>query len=237
MKRLNPAPLLSLLNKANEQDKNIMMKTITAILLMLIVANASVAQKHKTYDYSNIDPAQWIIPNSDGVSYSMATYQGAKALMMKKNFNDPKNAWIAYPKGLTFKDGEIELDMASTTGNEYLGLAFRIKDAHHYQTLYFRPASSGTINAIQYMPEKKAEFNWWDYEADKYQAKAKLPATTWFHIKAVVKGQTLTVYVDHQVTPSMVYKALDPDLKEGSAGFWFGNSLACAYKNLIIKTY
>jgi len=26
-------------------------------------------------------------------------------------------------------------------------------------------------------------------------------------------------------------------LKNGSVGFWFGNSSACAYKNLIIKTY
>jgi hypothetical protein len=87
------------------------------------------------------------------------------------------------------------------------------------------------------MPEKKDDFNWWDYEADKYQAKAKLPATAWFHIKAVVKGQTLTVYVDRDPKPAMVYTALDPEFKSGSAGFWFGNSAACAYKNLVIKTY
>jgi len=213
------------------------MRTLFSILLMLIVTDASIAQRHKTHNYSVIDTTQWIIPNSGGVSYSMETYKGARALMMRKNFADAKFGRVAYPKGLTFKDGEIELDMASTTGNEYLGLAFRIKDAHHYQTLYFRPASTGTINAIQYMPEKKTEFNWWDYEADKYQAKATLPATTWFHIKAVVKGQMLTVYVDHQPKPAMVYKALDPDLKEGSVGFWFGNNTACAYKNLIVKTY
>ena len=167
----------------------------------------------------------------------MDTYKGEKALILKKNFNAPKNAWIAYPKGLNFTNGEIELDMASTTGNDFVGLAFRIKDDHHYQSLYFRPASSGTINAIQYMPEKKSEFNWWDYEAEKYQAKATLPATDWFHIKAVVKGNQLTVYVDHQPKPSMTYTALDPALKSGSVGFWFGNSVACAYKNLTVKTY
>lgn len=213
------------------------MRGLFSLLLMLIMADVSIAQKHKTYNYTAIEPAQWIIPNTGGVSYSMEAYKGAEALMMKKNFADAKFGCVAYPKGLDFKDGEIELDMASTTGGEYLGLAFRIKDAHHYQTLYFRPASTGTINAIQYMPEKKAEFNWWDYEVDKYQAKATLPATTWFHIKAVVKGQTLTVYVDHQPKPAMVYKALDPELKEGSVGFWFGNNVACAYKNLVVKTY
>jgi hypothetical protein len=167
----------------------------------------------------------------------MQTYKSAKALIIKKGFNNYKFGAVAYPKGLNFTDGEIELDMASSNGKEYLGLAFRILDAHHYQTLYFRPESSGTINAIQYMPEKKDEFNWWDYEADKFQAKATIPATAWFHVKAVVKGQTLTVYIDHQPKPAMVYTNLDPYLKQGSVGYWFGNSSSCAYKNLIVKTY
>jgi len=127
--------------------------------------------------------------------------------------------------------------MASTTGNDYIGLAFRIMDANHYESLYFRPASSNTINAVQYMPEKKAEFNWWDYEADKYQAKATLPSTAWFHVKAVVKGRQLTVYVNRQSKPAMIRNDLDPSLKSGSVGFWFGNSTACAYKDLTIKTY
>ncbi len=205
--------------------------------LLLITGNALIAQQKKTHDFTHIDTTKWIIPNSGGQSYSLSTYKGSKALILKKNFDNYKFGGIAYPKGLNFKDGEIELDMASSNGKEYLGVAFRIRDAHHYETLYFRPAGSNTINAVQYMPEKKDEFNWWDYEADKYQAKATLPATDWFHIKAVIKGQTLTVYVNHQPKPAMVYKALDPELKNGSVGFWFGNSSACAYKNLIVKTY
>jgi len=213
------------------------MKTfITA--LFLVIVNASIAQqKHKTHDYTTIKPSEWIIPNSGGVGYSLYNYKGSKALIMKKDFNNYKFGSVAYPKNLIFKDGEIELDMASTTGKDFVGLAFRIQDVHHYQTLYFRPASSGTINAIQYMPEKKEDFNWWDYEAEKYQAKATLPATAWFHIKTIVKGNRLTVYVDHQPKPAMVYTALDPELKSGSVGFWFGNSAACVYKNLTVKTY
>ncbi|MBS1527253.1 MAG: DUF1080 domain-containing protein [Bacteroidetes bacterium] len=210
------------------------MKTFLSIIL---VAFATLTVSQTKHDYTNIDPAKWVFPKTPGLSYDFENYHGAKALMLKKNFNSPKAAFIAYPKDLNFKDGEIELDMASTTGQDYLGLAFRIKDPSHYESLYFRPASSGTINAIQYMPEKKAEFNWWDYEADKYQAKATLPAKTWFHIKAVVKGNTLTVFVNGQAKPAMVYTPLDSGIKEGSVGLWFGNSTACAYKNLVIKTY
>ena len=213
------------------------MKTQLIIIIMLICGVTAAQQKTKVHNYSVIKTSEWVIPNSDGVSYSVDTYKSSKALIIKKSFNNYKFGAIAYPKDLNFTDGEIELDMASSNGNEYLGLAFRIQDAHHYQTLYFRPASSGTINAIQYIPAKKADFNWWDYEADKYQAKATLPATEWFHIKAVVKGQTLAVYVNHQPKPAMIYTTLDPELKSGSVGFWFGNSLSCAYKNLTVKTY
>lgn len=204
---------------------------------MLTPAIAGAQQKSKTHNYSIIQTSQWVLPNANGVSSSMQTYKGSKALVIKKSFNNYKFGAVAYPKGLNFTDGEIELDMASSNGQEYLGLAFRIQDAHHYQTLYFRPASTGTINAIQYMPEKKEDFNWWDYEAEKYQAKATLPATNWFHVKAVVKGRELKVYVDNQAMPAMVYKELDPDLKQGSVGYWFGNSASCAYKNLTIITY
>lgn len=125
------------------------------------------------------------------MSYRMNTYKGSNALFMKTNFDNYKFGALANSKGLIFSDGQIELDLATSNGSEYLGRALRIRDAHHYQTLYFRPASTGTINAVQYMPEKKDEFNWWDYQADKYQAKAALPATNWFHIKAVVKGREL----------------------------------------------
>lgn len=204
------------------------------ILLLALAAGAVTAQKSKTHNYKSINVTGWVIPNSGGISYSLDKATGV--LLIKKNFDNYKFGCIAYPRGLNFKDGTIELDMASTTGKDFLGIAFRIQDASHYQCLYFRPASSGTINAIQYMPEKKNEFNWWDYEAEKYQAKATLPATGWFHIKAVVKGQTLTMYVDHQARPAMVYTALDPELKNGSVGFWFGNSAACTYKNLTVKT-
>ena len=129
-------------------------------ILLLAIGIGSAAQKAKTHVYRVIDPAQWVIPNSGGVSYETSTYQGVKALIIKKNFNNYKFGCVAYPKNLKFTDGEIELDMASTTGKEYLGLAFRIQNPHRYETLYFRPESSGTINAIQYMPEKKDDFNW-----------------------------------------------------------------------------
>ena len=87
------------------------------------------------------------------------------------------------------------------------------------------------------MPEKKDDFNWWDYESDKFQARATLPMHAWFHVKAIVKGSTVSVFVNNETKPSLVYNHLDNSLKSGSVGYWFGNSSDGAYKNLIVKSF
>lgn len=206
-------------------------------MLFLIVVKSYAQQGHQVIDYSVIKPSEWAIAKTDTLDYAVGTYLGKPAFFLKRRFANSKSASIAYPKNLEFKDGIIELDIASPEGKYgFVGLAFRIRDPHHYETLYFRPGSSGTINAIQYMPEKKSEFNWWDYKSDKFQAKGILPEKQWFHVKAIVKGRQLSVFLDNQPQPVMVRNDLDPSLKSGSVGFWLGNSSSGAYKNLKLKS-
>jgi len=212
------------------------MKTYFTVLLIASVSCGFAQQKPVVHNYSVIKPTEWVIPKNDTLDCAFDNYAGAKALLLKRKIQNYKGASIAYPKALNFKDGTIEMDLASPAGkNGFVGFAFRIKDAHHYETLYFRPGSSGTINAVQYMPEKKSEFNWWDYEADKYQSKTTLPLNAWFHVKAIVKGSVIAVFINNQPKPVMVYKSLDPTLKTGSVGFWLGNCNEGAYKNLVVK--
>jgi len=212
-----------------------MKKLFTIALIVLLATNYAFGQTR--HSYSVIKPAEWVIPRTDTLDYSLGQYQGKNALIMKRKFGNYKSASIAYPANANFKDGIIEADLAWTgKQNGFVGIAFRIKDAHHYQVVYFRPESTGTINAIQYMPEKKAEFNWWDYEADKYQAKATLPLHDWFHVKLVVKGNSVTVYLNNESKPAMVYTTMDSSLQSGSVGYWLGNSEAGAFKNLAVTS-
>jgi len=212
-----------------------MKPTFAALFMSCFLAAA--CQQKQVYNYSKINPSEWIIPHTDTLGYSFGQYQGQNALLMTRKYGDYKQASIAYPVKSNFKDGVIEADMAwiGKMGG-YLGIAFRIKDAHHYQVVYFRPESSGTINAIQYMPEKKAEFNWWNYEAAKYQAKATLPLHDWFHVKLVVKSNSVSVFVNNQPKPAMVYSNMDESLQSGAVGYWFGNSQEGAFKNLVVTT-
>jgi hypothetical protein len=213
------------------------MKKLMLMLCLFMAAEAHAQQKYQVHNFAVVKPQEWIIPKNDTLDYEFGAYLGQKALLIKRKIDNYKSASLAYPKSLNFKDGIIEFDLAfAGKGNGYIGLAFRIKDAHHYETVYFRPLSSGTINAIQYMPEKKTEFNWWDYEANKYQASAILPRNGWFHVKVVVMGSKMEVYVNNALKPAMVYTALDASLKSGSVGYWHGNSSLGAYKNLVVKT-
>jgi hypothetical protein len=212
------------------------MKKLSTSLLLLLAAAACAQQKPAVHSYAQINPSEWVIPRNDAVDYSFGQYQGKTALLMKRKIRDYKAGTPVYPKNLSFTDGTIEADMAwPPDKGGYIGLAFRIKDEHHYDVVYFRPESSGTINAIQYMPALKVDFDWWDYEANKYQAVATLPLHDWFHIKLVVKGSTLTVFVNNQPKPAMVYKALDSSLKSGSVGYWLGNSAVEAFRGLVVK--
>jgi len=214
------------------------MKTIFTLLMLQIFTLANAQQKQVVHNYSVINPSEWIIPRTDTLDYTFDQYLGQKARLMKRKIGNYKSASVAYPKDLKFKDGIIEMDAAwPGESGGFVGLAFRIRDAHHYETVYFRPESSGTINAMQYMPEKKLEYNWWDYENDKYQAKATLPLHAWFHIKVIVKGSTLTVFVNHGAKPVFIYNNLDSSLKSGPVGFWLGNCQVGAYGNLVVTEF
>jgi hypothetical protein len=214
------------------------MKISNTLMFLLVLSGVHGQRKAIVHNYSVIKAKDWIIPRSDTLDYTFDQYQGQKALLLKRKIENYKSASIAWPQNIDFKDGIIEADLAwAGKQGGYIGLAFRIKDAHHYEVVYFRPESSGTINAIQYMPEKKAEFNWWDYESDKYQAKATIPLRSWFHVKLVVKGNAVTVFVNNQPKPAMVYGSLDNSLKNGSVGYWLGNTEIGAFKNLTVTNY
>ncbi len=185
-----------------------------SFVLLIMYAQTVAAQ---TTDYSNINVSGWQTQRSDTLDYAQKDYLGKPAFMLMRNYQSATGASLAYPKNLDFTNGSIELDIATPSGqNGFVGIAFHIQDSNHYETVYFRPGSSGTGYAVQYMPKKKPEFNWWDYEDLYWQSTATLPDTDWFHVKIVVQGKDMKVYLNRQSTPVMTRTDLDPSLPHGS---------------------
>src|SRR5450631_1100635 len=131
--------------------------------IVLLMATLGGHAQSGGVDYSTVRVSDWVTQRSDTLDYALREFGGKRAFILIRKFANSKSASLAYPKELDFTNGSIELDIASPNGKQgFVGIAFHIQDSNHYETLYFRPGSSGTGEAIQYMPKKKPEFDWWD---------------------------------------------------------------------------
>ncbi|MBT4821587.1 MAG: hypothetical protein HON70_38115, partial [Lentisphaerae bacterium] len=123
---------------------------LTASMAALLVACVAAAQQPKR------QAADWNVTNG---TIAVKNYQGKKALHLVSS----KKLTLARRRGMSFRDGTIELDIAAAAkGDHYIGVAFRMQDKvakalkvqdnskQLFENIYFRPFKSGTENAIQY---------------------------------------------------------------------------------------
>ncbi len=186
-----------------------------------------------TRNFSLLKKDEWVVKNT---RFTASEYKGKKALRLKGNYA------LAYIKGLEFEDGTIEVDVASLSrGRMYFGVAFRVQEdvnkkvsakdnsKQKYEYVYFRPFASETPNAVQYCAAG-TKYNW-EYLRKNfpgvYEAKAKLPAIDWFHVKIVVSGQKAEVYVNNAKKPALTVKDLKHGKSKGSVGVYTYWKTAC----------
>jgi len=140
------------------------------------------------------------------------------------------SAWLAMLEGLNFQSGTIEADLKGRDLLQlsFLGIAFHIKDSAGYEVVYFRPFNFNTPDsirhhhAVQYM--QLPDYPWQRLRKEKpeqYESNIIDPplAESWFHIKLVVEGEWITVFVNYACTPSLRVKSLW-DNREGRIALW-----------------
>ena len=193
---------------------------LTTFMAALLVACVAAAQQPKR----QVD--DWNVTNG---TIAVENYQGKEAFHLVSS----KTLTLARRRGMSFRDGTIELDIAAPgKGNHYLGVAFRVQDKvarnlkvrdsskRLFENIYFRPFASGTGNAIQYCASG-TKCNWSYLRKNYpgvYEAKTDLSETGWFHVKIVIAGVTAKVYVNDATTPDLVVKDLKHGLSEGGVG-------------------
>lgn len=103
-------------------------------------------------------------------------------------------------KDVVFADGTIEFDMFMPD-HGILGLRLRAKDRDNAEALYFRPQKdcATAVDCMQYMPLEHGAFEWDLFP--EYQAAAPLRLLAWNHVRIVVAGQAMTVYLNDASTP------------------------------------
>jgi hypothetical protein len=113
-----------------------------------------------------------------------------------------------------FSNGTIEFD-AKFVGSRITGITFR----HHGDTadaLYFRPNPRCAVadDCIQYMPTAHHLFEWDLY--GQYQARAPIDPATWNHVRLVVSGGRMNVFVNGPRVPTLAVDRLVGGYADGA---------------------
>jgi hypothetical protein len=148
--------------------------------------------------------------------------------------NEAPDAGLMILKGSDLHDGDIELDIKGShqMQQSFVGVAFHIQNSTTYDAVYFRPFNFKSNEAlrrshsVQYisMPD-----NDWEKLRNQFPGKYEhevFPAPDpdeWFHVKIVLKGYHVSVYVNNERQPSLEVDRIS-NSTHGSVGLWVGNN-------------
>jgi len=124
------------------------------------------------------------------------------------------NSGNAVLKGITFSDGTIEFDV-NTIGRGAPGIAFRQQDEGNFELLYLRPDPNCPAfrACIQYAPQTHGVLLWDLFP--QYETRAPLRENGWNHIKMVVSGRRMNVFVNDATSPTLEVGRLEGDTMKG----------------------
>jgi hypothetical protein len=124
------------------------------------------------------------------------------------------NTGDALLKDITFADGTIEFDV-NTVGRGAPGIAFRQQDDANFELLYLRPDPNCPAfrACIQYAPQTHGVLLWDLFP--QYEDRAPLRENGWNHIKMVISGRRMNVFVNDAPSPTLRVGRLEGDAMTG----------------------
>lgn len=162
------------------------------------------------------------------------------------HLNKAAGAGIAWMNGQVFDKGVIEFDIKGKDEfqSSFLGIAFHGVNNSIYESIYFRPFNFRSTDlarkshAVQYIA--LPGYDWPMLRADfpnQYEQPVS-PAPDpdqWFHVKIIVAGELVSVYVNNHKRPALKVKSLT---RTGGKmiGCWVGNDSDGNWKNLKISS-
>ncbi|HZY77888.1 MAG TPA: hypothetical protein VFE50_00100 [Cyclobacteriaceae bacterium] len=183
-----------------------MKKFLTTAITVLFMLPL-LAQNKKTPNYSiPFTPDKWDFQPGTA---EFVDYKGRKAMKI--------NSGNAVLKNTVFKDGTIEYDVEATGGHLF---GFRRKDNQEQESFYFRLQRAGdklANDGIQYAPFINGVLLWDMYPA--YQGPTPYRKGEWNHVKIVVSGKQMRLYVNNGAEPVLSIPALDANTTEGTIAF------------------
>jgi hypothetical protein len=122
-------------------------------------------------------------------------------------------------KAPDFTDGTVEFDF-EPLDPRFANIYFRWQSAAENECVYFRTARAGDPtagDALQYAPTLGG-ISTWDL-LGHFQTKAPFQKQAWNHVKLVVSGAQLRVYVNHAAQPTLSIPRLEGNVTAGRIAF------------------
>lgn len=186
-----------------------------------LISVSLMAQKQKTINIP-LEPSAWEF-SAEGVEFIQH-----KGMAAAKIVSDTAKL---VAKGIDFSNGTIEFDVESLQP-PFTGIYFRRQNDAESEYFYLRVQRAGfplAIDAVQYAPFVKHVLLW--DMLGYYQGPAQLRKNEWNHVKMVVSGMQMLVYVNDMNTPALQIPRLEGNTKSGSIAL-SGRSV---YANVVVK--
>jgi hypothetical protein len=124
------------------------------------------------------------------------------------------NSGDAVLKDVTFSNGTIEFDV-NTVGRGAPGIIFRQQDEKNFELVYLRPdpACPAFRACIQYAPQTHGVLLWDLFP--QYENRAQLRENGWNHIRMVVSGRRMNIFVNDAPSPALEVGRLEGDAMKG----------------------
>jgi hypothetical protein len=121
----------------------------------------------------------------------------------------------ALRRDIKFADGTVEFDLAVTGGRAFAYFQFRMTSDEDHEEVYFRPHKSGLPDAVQYAPVHQGLSAWQLYHGPGGTAPAEFVRNGWTHIKIVIGGVSVAVFVGDVSEPQLVVPRMARPRAEG----------------------
>lgn len=200
------------------------MKKVLSILLILLVTQ-SLAQKNKPslaskrQDYFiPLTPMHWTFQAG---KVDFMDYKGQKTMRLAQQ------AGAVVLNEVVFQDGTIEFDLEPIRPESAQSIYFHRLDQNEQEIVYLR--TNSTMNplandGIQYSPYVGG-VNLWDLYPE-YQAPALLKPGEWNHVKLVISGSRLQVFLNQAPQAVLDIPKLEANSRQGSIAFEGASYLA-----------
>ena len=207
------------------------------VVCLLLCSHQTFAQKTKTKQPDPLASApvalkvpftadRWELPKGN---VTFLEYKGRLVAKMDEHSGD------MFLKDLNFTNGIIEFDVEVDRPFPFPSIYFRWQNKDETELVYLRTGAAirkNAFDAVQYASIVKG-VNLWDVQHE-YQSSADIKIGDWNHVKLVVSGKQLKVFINNMETPNLEIPCLEGNTADGKIGIGTGFPGQCIFANLVI---